>query len=56
MNYYLKDLFIFLVVYLIKMFFNFYREDKVRIKFFRDMEDVKGLGMVLFNYNDEYFI
>lgn len=30
-------------------------EDKARIKLPRDMEDAKGLGTALSNYNDEYF-
>ena len=35
--------------------FVLYREDKARIKLPRDMEDAKGLGRALSNYNDEYF-
>lgn len=37
------------------MFLNLHREDKARIKLPRDMEDAKGLGTALSNYNDEYF-
>ena len=37
------------------MYIILHREDKARIKLPRDMEDAKGLGRALSNYNDEYF-